>query len=107
MRHTWKTIESRGVQVDVPASWDRLDVSDCEFQFELWGPPDSPACRLDAGGVAFYSSATFDPAHGPGVRRTDDNNGPSWNGYAYAGDLAVYVSDDDRSLVRKVLSSVR
>lgn len=64
----WKTIEYEGVRVDIPASWKPADTDDCEFEFEHWVPPGSPDCGFD-GGVAFYRSATFDPAHGPGVRQ--------------------------------------
>src|SRR3954453_11918132 len=69
-RGGWKTIEYRGVRVDIPQTWERSDRDDCEFHFEQWGPPESAGC--DSGeGVAFYFSATFDPAHGPGVRHVD------------------------------------
>jgi hypothetical protein len=100
----WKTIEYDGVRVDVPASWKPLDTDDCEFQFEHWAPPDSPKCQYD-GGVAFYASATFDPAHGPGVSRM--GSGPTWGGYVYAGEYAVWASDDDRALVTKIVDSAR
>ena len=103
----WKTIEYQGVQVDIPAGWTRADVDNCEFQFERWTPPDLPACSPD-GGVSFYSSATFDPAHGPGIRHEDTAKGAAdWAGYAYAGDFAVYAADDDRVLVQHVLRSAR
>lgn len=75
----WKTIEYQGVRVDIPASWEPTDTDDCEFHFERWAPPASPECDGD-GGVAFYGSATFDPAHGPGVRRTDSPDSPIWEG---------------------------
>jgi hypothetical protein len=101
----WKTVEYRGVQVDIPTGWTRSDVENCEFPFERWTPPSQPACSPD-GGVAFYVSATFDPLHGPGVRRDDTGKDvPAWAGYVYAGDYAVYVADDDRGLVQQVLSS--
>ena len=105
-RDGWQTIDYKGVQVDIPASWEPTDMAGCEFRFEHWAPPDVPECGL-GGGVAFYASATFDPAHGPGVRRTDSADGPTWGGYADAGDFAVYASDDDRDLVQRVLSSAR
>jgi hypothetical protein len=101
--HGWKTIEYHGVRVDIPGSWEPTDTDDCEFKFEHWTPPSSPECTFD-GGVAFYASATFDPAHGPGVRRTETGS-PTWGGYAYAGEFAVYASDKDRALVQRVLSS--
>ena len=82
-------------------------MDNCEFQFERWTPPDLPACSPD-GGVSFYRSATFDPAHGPGIRHEDTANGAAdWAGYAYAGDFAVYAADDDRVLVQHVLRSAR
>jgi hypothetical protein len=105
-RDPWKTIEYHGVRVDIPASWDLTDMDDCEFDFEHWAPPNSPKCGR-GGGVAFYRSATFDPAQGPGVRRTHSSNSPTWGGYVDVGDFAVYVSDAHRDLVQKVLNSAR
>jgi hypothetical protein len=103
----WKTIEYQGVQVDIPAAWTRADQENCEFQFERWTPPDLPACSPE-GGVASYGSATFDPAHGPGIRRGETaSDSADWGGYVYAGDFAVYAADDDRGLVRHVLKSAR
>src|SRR4051794_14025626 len=61
-RSGWKTIEYRGVRVDIPQSWERSDRDGCEFHFEHWGPPGSAGCASEEG-VAFYYSATFDPAH--------------------------------------------
>ena len=101
----WKTVEYQGVKVDIPADWTRADMENCEFQFERWTPPDVPACSPD-GGVSFYASATFDPAHGPGIRHDDvANDTVDWAGYVYAGDFAVYAADDDRGLVQHVLRS--
>ena len=101
----WKTIEYRGVQVEIPSGWTRSDGENCEFPFERWTPPTQPACKPD-GGVAFYVSATFDPLYGPGVRHDDTGKDvPAWAGYVYAGDYAVYAADDDRDLVQQVLSS--
>jgi hypothetical protein len=101
----WKTIEYHGVQVDIPVGWTRADMEDCEFQFERWTPPDLPACSPD-GGVSFYASASFDPAHGPGIRHEDTAKGAvAWAGYVYAGGFAVYAADDDRGLVQRLLRS--
>jgi hypothetical protein len=107
-REEWKTIEYRGVQIDVPSAWERLDMSDCELQYERWAPPHSPPCRYE-GGAAFYGSATFDPAHGPGIRRTatKGTDAPTWSGYVYAGDYVVYASDNDRDLVQRLLDSAQ
>jgi hypothetical protein len=109
-RAGWKTIEYQGVRVDIPAAWERAEVGGCEFQFERWVPPNSPACELDAAGVAFYGSATFDPAYGPGVRREElkgTKGGSTWAGYVYAGDFAVYALNAERDLVERVLRSAR
>ena len=101
----WKTIEYRGVQVEIPSGWTRSDGENCEFPFERWTPPTQPACSPD-GGVAFYVSATFDPLYRPGVRHDDTGKDvPAWAGYVYAGDYAVYAADDDRDLVQQLLSS--
>lgn len=103
------TIEFEGVRVDIPASWERLDMGDCEFNFEHWGPPEVPPCDPDAQGVAFYGSSTFDPDLGPGVIKNDeqDPEAPDWEGYAYAGEFAVYASADDRGVVQDILKSAR
>ena len=103
---SWKTVEYRGVQVDVPGSWVPVDMDACEFQYEVLAPPVVTGCDW-AGGVAFYGSATFDPAHRPGVRRGGSRGEPGWGGYTYAGDFAVYASDDDRKVVARVLRSTR
>jgi hypothetical protein len=105
----WKTLEYDGVRVDIPSSWERLDMDDCEFRFERWGPPGVPPCEPDAAGVAFYGSATFDPSLGPGVIKNDgqDLQIPDWEGYVYAGDFAVYASDGNRAVVKGILDSAK
>lgn len=100
----WQTIEYQDVKVDIPASWVPLDMSACEFQFEVWTAPGVESCDW-AGGVAFYGSATFDPAQGPGVRRVESEDEPKWGGYTYAGDLVIYAGSDDREVVTRVLRS--
>jgi hypothetical protein len=99
-----KTVEYRGVQVDIPASWEPLNMDDCEFQYEAWAPPVVDGCDW-AGGMAFYGSATFDPADGPGIKRVVSRDEPEWGGYTYAGDLAIYASTDDREVAERVLQS--
>ena len=108
-RSGWKTIEFRGVRVDIPQSWERSDQDDCEFHFEHWGPPESAGCDSDEG-VAFYYSATFDPAHGPGVRRADPRGalGSPWGGWSSGGDeYDIYATAPQREVVKAVLNSVR
>src|SRR3954454_1535999 len=102
----WKTIQYHSVRVDILSAWERTDMDDCEFEFEHWAPPGAADCGMH-GGLAFYASATFDPAHGPGVIRTEDPQRVRWGGYTLTGRFAVYVSDGDRGLVRRVLSSTR
>jgi hypothetical protein len=102
----WKTIEYDGVRVDIPAAWERADMGGCEFEFELWAPPESDDCGF-GDGVAFYGSATFDPSRRPGLWREEDADDPRWVGYTYAGEFAVNVSAPDRALARRVLASAR
>lgn len=102
----WQTIDFEGIRVDIPADWERSDMDDCEFRFEHWASPGSPACG-SSGGVAFYASATFDPAHGPGIRSSEFNGDPDWGGYVDIGEFAVYASDDDRELIGTILGSAR
>ncbi len=103
----WQTIGYDGVEVDLPSDWVRMDTSGCEFSFERWGPPDLEPCA-PSGGVAFYVSATFDPAHRSGSIRSESTEGlPSFSGYVYGGDYAAYVSTDDRDRAWRVLASFR
>jgi hypothetical protein len=104
-----KSIEYEGVEIDIPADWERWDMGGCEFQFERWGPPGQSACASDATSVAFYDAATFDPAHGPGVRRieTAGTDSPDWAGYVDAGSSVVYARDEDRAVVQGILRSAR
>jgi hypothetical protein len=99
-----QTIEYGGVKVDIPSAWQRLDTTGCEFHFERWAPPATGHCAYERG-IAFYRSATFDPKHGPGVKKGD--GAARWAGYVYAGDYAVYAAGDDREIVQGMLDSVR
>jgi hypothetical protein len=103
----WKTIEYQGVRVNIPADWERLDRGDCEFEFERWGPQGTPTCEPGAS-VAFYDFP-FDPAHGPGVKRTEETEpaAADWAGYIDVNDIIVYASDDDRNVVRGILNSAK
>ena len=105
----WKTIEYRSIQVQVPAGWERSDRDHCEFRFEHWGPPEPGGCDSDEG-VAFYYSATFDPAHGPGLRRAGPlgTSDASWGGWiSGSDDYDVYAAAPRRHVVEGVLDSVR
>lgn len=113
----WRTIQHAGVRLDIPADWVRPDAADCDhragrpvYGSTFWAPPDFPACENREGeGVGFYGSATYDPFHGPGIRRAEANGSDAsvWAGYVYAGEFAVHTSHRDRDLVRTVLGSVR
>jgi hypothetical protein len=109
VRHGWKTIDYRDVRVAIPADWRRSDMDGCEFRFEHWAAPGTSDCGFGSG-VAFYASATFDPANGPGIVRQGKANGGDgsrWGGYVHVDEFAVYVSHSERDLVQKVLESVR
>lgn len=107
-RQGWKTIEHQGVRVDIPAAWVRPDMSGCGAGYERWAPPSSRPCDFGTG-LAINGSALFDPAYGPGVRRSTANGAGAavWDGWAYAGDFVVSASDADRQVVQAVLDSVR
>lgn len=103
----WQTIEHEGLLVDVPSTWQRTDTSGCEFEIPRWGDPAVSPCAF-RDGVTFYASATFDPAHGPGVVRSLTDGEVTWSGYHGAGDFVVYVFEHaDQRQVRAILASVR
>lgn len=104
-REGWRTVAIDDLRVDLPASWRRLDTSGCELAFERWGPEDLDACD-PAAGLAFYGSATFDPALGPGVHRGRGDD-PAWGGYQTAGSMVAYAGGPDRAVVTAILGSVR
>lgn len=94
----WRTMAYDGVSVDVPADWQRLDKSSCEWDFVQLGPPGADPCEQEEG-VSFYASATFDAKHRPGLR--------GGTGYVGAGAWAVYVSGVDPDVAWRVLGSAR
>ncbi len=102
------TVEHDGITVDVPSSWLHLDDDGCEFAVDRWGPSGQDPCNPEVA-VAFYISATFDPASGPGLQRAEGGLGaaPAWAGYTEAGEYAVYVTAPERTVARAVLDSAR
>jgi hypothetical protein len=44
---SWQTIEHGGVQVDIPATWERMDTSTCEFDITRWGDPAFSPCEFN------------------------------------------------------------
>jgi hypothetical protein len=104
----WQQVTYRGVDLEVPPEWTRLDMAECDFSPEHWGPAGLGPCADDIG-LWFYASATFDPATGPGVHTAPASaNLPDggWAGYVTRGDLAVYVGYTDQAVVRRILQSV-
>lgn len=95
------------VLIDVPADWERVDTSGCEFEWVRFGPTDADPCDGDRAGVALYGSATFDPMHGPGLLVEGDSSPPLVGGYVHTGQYAVYVSGTDEAVARRVLGSAR
>jgi hypothetical protein len=104
----WKTIEFQGVRVDIPSGWERSDADDCDSPVqEQWGAPGSAGCFQRAG-ISFFSSATYDAAYPPGVRRGgQDGDSNAWAGYVRVGEFAVYGYDSDRDVVGLLLDSAR
>ena len=105
----WQTIQYQRVRVAIPEGWRRSRMGGCEFQYEHWAPPQSDPCASGVG-ISFYASATFDPAQGPGVRRTGSRGtetSPAWAGYVTVAEVSVYVSADDREVVAAALRSAR
>src|SRR3954469_22156524 len=61
----WQQVTYRGVKLDVPAEWARLDAGECEGQGERWA-----AAGVDPWGdlgLVFRSSSSFESDAGPGV----------------------------------------
>ena len=104
----WQQVTYRGVDLEVPPGWKRLDMAECDLQPERWGPAGLDPCADDAG-LWFWASATFDPATGPGVHTaaaSADLPDGGWAGYVTRGDVVVDVADPDQAVVRRILQSV-
>jgi hypothetical protein len=104
----WLQVAYRGVTVELPPDWGRLDTGVCEGELERWAPAGHEPCD-DDGGLSFLDAATFDPAIGPGVHTTPASNlqpNGGWTGYVTRGDVVVTVSDTEEVVVRRILQSV-
>jgi hypothetical protein len=104
----WQVVSYRGVTVEVPADWARLDMASCVASSERWGPAGLDPCAEDVG-VWFLDSATFDAATGPGVHSapaSDDLPEGGWAGYVTRGRVVVDVAGADQAVVRRILQSV-
>lgn len=104
----WVVVSYRGVSVEVPPEWERLDTSSCQGFSEHWGPSALDPCTTDAG-LWFLASETFDPATGPGVHTEPASEAlpdGGWGGYVVRGKVVVNVGDPDQDVARRVLQSV-
>lgn len=104
----WQTVAEGEVRVEIPGDWSRFTCDFDGFEGEVFGPTEVDACGFGTY-VALYGSATFDPAHGPGVitEGVESVVPASWGGYVYAGDQAAVSSTPDRDLTRRILASAR
>ena len=103
----WQLVSYRGVTVEVPPDWTRLDTAICDADLERWGSAGQEQCEGDTG-LSFLDSDTFDSANGPGVRTSpasDTLPAGGWTGYVTRGDIVVNVTDADEVVVRRVLQS--
>jgi hypothetical protein len=104
----WKQVTYRGVDLEVPGEWERLDATGCTEDVEHWGPADLDPCAADRG-LWFLESATFDPPTGPGVHSVPVSislPAGGWGGYVTRGKVVVDVADDDQAVARRILQSV-
>jgi hypothetical protein len=101
----WHTVEHDGVLVDVPGEWVRLDTSSCDSQEVRFAPTDVDPCNYAEEGLAFFTSASYDPAVAPGD--IVENPGPAKFGYVRAEDWVVSVQTVGPVDVRRILGSVR
>jgi hypothetical protein len=98
----WQTVTHEDARAEIPGDWRKHTCDFDGFESEIYGPSEEDACGFGTY-LAFYGSATFDPANMPGeITGTD-----SFGGYVYAGDWAVSSSTPDRDLTRRVLASAR
>jgi hypothetical protein len=103
----WQLVSYRGVTVELPPEWERLDMASCQGAMEHWGPVDLDPCADDVG-LWFLASATFDAATGPGAHTAPASQnlaGGGWTGYVTRDDVVVNVADADEAVVRRILQS--
>jgi hypothetical protein len=104
----WQQVSYRGVTVELPPDWERLDMASCQASLEHWGPVELDPCADDVG-LWFLASATFDSATGPGAHAapaSDNLVQGGWSGYVTRGDVVVSVAGSDEAAVRRILQSV-
>jgi hypothetical protein len=104
----WQQVSYRGVTVDLPPDWQRVDTAICDAELERWAAVGQEQCEGDTG-MTFLDSDTFDAATGPGVHTTpasDTLPAGGWTGYVTRGDVVVNVTEADEAVVRRILQSV-
>ena len=104
----WQQVTYRGVTVELPPDWKRLDTAICDPDLERWASAGPEPCDGDEG-LSFLDSDTFDAATGPGVRAaaaSDTLPAGGWTGYVVRGVVVVNVMDGDEAVVRRILQSV-
>ena len=104
----WQLVSYRGVTLELPSDWERLDISGCVESTERWGPADLDPCAGDLG-LWFLESDAFDAATGPGVHTAPvSENLPDggFTGYVTRGDVVVNAASDTEDVVRRILQSV-
>jgi hypothetical protein len=104
----WQQVTYRGITVELPPDWSRLDTGVCDGELERWASSGHEPCD-DDGGLSFLDSDTFDSAIGPGVHTTPASNlqpEGGWGGYVTRGDVVVTVAGTDEVVVRRILQSV-
>ncbi len=104
----WQQVSYRGVTVELPPDWKRLDTAICDTQLERWATVGQEQCEGDTG-LSFLDSDTFDAATGPGVHTTPASETlpvGGWTGYVTREDVVVNVTEADEVVVRRILQSV-
>ncbi len=104
----WQQVSYRGVTVELPPDWQRLDTAICDAELERWATVGVEQCDGDTG-LSFLDSDTFDAVTGPGVHTTPASAtlpAGGWTGYVIRGDVVVNVTEADEVVVRRILQSV-
>ena len=104
----WQQVSYRGVTVELPPDWQRVDTAICDADLERWAAIRQQQCEGDLG-LFFLDSDTFDAAAAPGVHATplsDTLPAGGWTGYVTRGDVVVNVTEADEVVVRRILQSV-
>lgn len=104
----WQQVSYRGVTVELPPDWNRLDTAICDADLERWAAVGQEPCN-GVVGLSFLDTDTFGAATGPGVHAapaSDTLPAGGWTGYVTRGDVVVTVTEADEVVVRRVLQSV-